>query len=143
LSIGSPDAQGRQAPLQPADDLLGDGLLDEQSASGATDLALVEEDPVDDALDGLVERGVVEDDVRRLAAELEGGLLAGARDRAGDHLADRGRAGEGDLVDAGVVDDGLPGGPAPVTMLTTPGGSSACWQISAKSRPSGEWSRPA
>jgi leucyl-tRNA synthetase len=39
-------------------------------------VALVEVDPVDDPLDGLVERGVVEDDVRGLAAELEGQLLA-------------------------------------------------------------------
>jgi predicted small secreted protein len=38
-------------------------------------VALVEEDAVDDALDGLVDRGVVEDDVGRLAAELEGQRL--------------------------------------------------------------------
>jgi hypothetical protein len=34
-------------------------------------VALVEEDAVDDALDGLVDGRVVEDDVRGLAAELE------------------------------------------------------------------------
>ena len=55
-------------------------LLDEQAAAGAADLALVEEDAVDDALDGLVERRVVEDDVGGLAAELEGQRLAGAGD---------------------------------------------------------------
>src|SRR5690606_637400 len=76
-------------------------------ATGAADLALVEEDPADNALDGLVERGVVEDDVGGLAAELEGRLLARARDRAGDHPPDGRAAGEGDLVDARVVDDRL------------------------------------
>jgi hypothetical protein len=35
-------------------------------------MALVEEDAVDDALHRLVERGVLEDDVGRLAAEFEG-----------------------------------------------------------------------
>ena len=40
-------------------------------------MALVEVDPVHDPFDGLVERGVVEDDVRGLAAELEGQALAG------------------------------------------------------------------
>ena len=54
---------------------------------------------------GLVERRVVEDDVGGLAAELEGDLLVGAGDRAGDRLADLGRAGEGDLVDVGVRHD--------------------------------------
>ena len=68
-------------------------------------MALVEEDAVDDALDGLVDRRVVEDDVRGLAAELEGELLVGAGDRARDRLADLGRAGERDLVDAGVLDE--------------------------------------
>ena len=66
-------------------------------------MALVEVDAVDDALDGLVERGVVEHDVGRLAAELEREPLAGAGERALDRLADVGRAGEGDLVDAGMA----------------------------------------
>jgi hypothetical protein len=38
-----------------------------------------------------------------------------------DRLADRGRAGEGDLVDVVVGDEAAPVSPAPVTMLTTPG----------------------
>ena len=33
----------------------------------------------------------------------------------------------------GWVTSARPVGPAPVTMLTTPGGRSACWQISANS----------
>ena len=75
---------------------------------GAADLALVEVDPVDDALDGLVERRVVEDDVGGLAAELEGERLVGARDALGDQLADVRRAGERDLVHARVGDQGHP-----------------------------------
>ena len=67
-------------------------------------MALVEVDPVHDSLDGLVERGVVEDDVRGLAAELERQLLARACELALDRLADLRRAREGDLVDVGVLD---------------------------------------
>ena len=35
---------------------------------------------------------------------------------------------------SGCATSACPVSPAPVTMLTTPGGRSACWQISAKSR---------
>ena len=63
-------------------------------------MPLVEIDAVDDPLDCLVERSVVEDDVRGLAAELERELLPGSRELALDRLADLGRTGEGDLVDA-------------------------------------------
>ena len=86
------DAQRRQPPLQLLDQRLVDRLLDEQARAGAADVALVEVDPVDDPLDGLVERRVVEDDVRGLAAELERQLLAGAGELALDRLADLGRA---------------------------------------------------
>ena len=37
------------------------------------------------------------------------------------------------LSTSGVLDQRRPVSPAPVTMLTTPGGRSACWQISANS----------
>ena len=74
-------------------------LLDEQARAGAADVALVEVDAVDDALDGLIERRVGEDDVGGLAAELERQALRRAGDGALDALADLGRAGEGDLVD--------------------------------------------
>ena len=73
------DPEGREAALELGDDLVGDVLLDEQARAGAAHLALVEEDAVDDPLDGLVEGGVVEDDVGGLAAELEGRLLARCR----------------------------------------------------------------
>ncbi len=77
-------AQRGQPPLQRVDHLVGDRFLDEQPRTGAADVALVEEDAVDDALDGLVERRVLEDDVGRLAAQFERQPLAGAgRRRAG------------------------------------------------------------
>ena len=68
-------------------------------------MALVEVDAVDDSLDRLVDRGVVEDDVRGLAAELERQLLARAGELALDRLADLGRARERDLVDVLVLDE--------------------------------------
>ena len=95
------DAQALHPRPQPPHDLLGDALLQQQPRARAADVALVEEDALDDALDRLVERGVLEDDVGRLAAELERQPAAGAGQRALDLLADRGRAGEGDLVDVG------------------------------------------
>src|SRR5262249_60760303 len=81
------------------------GLVHRQPRAGAPHVSLVEVDAVDDPLPRLVERGVVEDDVRGLAAEFERQLLAGARELALDRLADLGRAGERDLVDALGLDD--------------------------------------
>ena len=68
-------------------------------------MPLVEVDPVDDPLDRLVERRVVEDDVRGLAAELEREALAGAGEPPLDLLPHLGRAGEGDLVDVLALDE--------------------------------------
>ena len=99
------DAEGRHARLELGDEALLDRLLHEEARAGAADLALVEPDGVDEALDGAVEIGVLEDDVGRLAAELEAEALAGAGGGLADDLADLGRAGEGDLVDIGMIDD--------------------------------------
>ncbi len=54
---------------------------------------------------------VVEDDVGRLAAELEGEPAARPGEGAEDLLAHLGRAGEGHLVEARVPDEGGPGLP--------------------------------
>ena len=105
LSSGSPSAERRQPALELRDRLLVDRLLHEQARAGAADVALVEVDAVDDPLDRAVERGVVEDDVRRLAAELERELLARAGELPLDRLADLGRPRERDLVDALVRDE--------------------------------------
>src|SRR4051794_29411898 len=99
------DAQRLEAPLQLVDERLVDRLLHEEARARAAHVALVEVDAVDDSLDGLVERAVVEDDVRGLAAELERQLLPRSRELALDRLADVGGAGERDLVDVRVVDE--------------------------------------
>ena len=72
-------------------------------------MALVEVDAVDDPLDGLVQRGVVEHDVGGLASELQGEPLSRTRHHPADDLADLGGTGEGDLVDARVRDEGRAG----------------------------------
>ena len=87
----------------------GDAFLHEEARAGAADLALVEPDRIDEAFDGGVEVGVVEDDVGGFAAELQGEGFAGAGGRLADALADGGGAGEGDLVDGGVDERGAGG----------------------------------
>ena len=72
-------------------------------------MTLVEVNTLDDALDGLVDRRVLANDVGRLAAQLESQLLARAGHRLGDDLAHLGRAGESELVDVRMVDDGRAG----------------------------------
>src|SRR5690606_17762752 len=87
-------AQRLHALAQLRLDLCRDALLDQQTTACATDLPLVEPDGVDDPFYRAVEVGVVEDDERRLAAELEGQLDAAARGRLADDAADPARAGE-------------------------------------------------
>src|SRR5207237_5183241 len=74
--------------LHPALELRDNGLvyrfLDEEARAGATHVSLVEVDAVDDPFGRLIERGVVEDDVRGLSAELEREPLA----RSGEGLLD-------------------------------------------------------
>ncbi len=65
------DAQRFHARADFGVERFGDALLHQQARAGAADLALVEPDGVDQAFDGGVEIGVVEDDERRFAAELE------------------------------------------------------------------------
>jgi len=76
------------------------------------------------------ERGVLEDDVGRLATELQCQVLARAGERAaGDPCRPRSSC-ECHLVDPRVGDEAAPASdPAPVMTLTTPGGRSACWMI--------------
>lgn len=94
-------------------------------------MTLVEENAVDDALDRLVQRSVVKDDVGGLAAKLECCLLAGSGDCLGNDFSDLGGAGEGDLLMPGWFTISAPVSPKPVTMFTTPAGNPACWQTSA------------
>ena len=105
LSSGEP-SRSFSMRAQLGDEALVDGFLHEQPRARAAHLALVEPDRVDHAFDHAVQVGVVVDDERALAAQLEGKLLARARGGLADDAADLGRAGESDLVDAGMIDDG-------------------------------------
>ena len=126
------DAQRRHAPLELPHQLVVDRLLHEQPRAGTADVPLVEVDPVDDPLDRLVERAVVEDDVRRLAAELER-----ERDRSRPAssrwiaLPTSVEPVNATLSIPSVRTRCAPVEPSPVTMLTTPGGTCACRQTSA------------
>ena len=82
-----------------------DLVLHEQPAAGAAALALVEVQPEHRAFERGIQVGVGEDDVRALAAELERDPLEGVGGARHDDPADLGRAGEGDLVDARVLDE--------------------------------------
>ena len=84
------------------DELVVDLLVHQHARPGLADLALVHEGAEERAEGGGVEVGVVEDDVGRLAAELERDLLQGAGAELHDAAADLGRAGEGDLADVGM-----------------------------------------
>src|SRR5207302_9020471 len=109
LVQGIPDAERSQPAPELLEEGLQDGLLDQQAAPRAADMTLVEVDAVDDALDGLVERGVVEDHVGRLAAQLQRDPLAGARKLTLDQLAYLGGSGERHLPDLRVARDQAPG----------------------------------
>ena len=128
------DAQGREAVLQLVEQRLVDRFLGEQPRPGAAHLALVEVDAVDDPLDRLVERRVVEDDVGGLAAKLQGELLVRARDgRAAIILPTAVEPVKATLLTSGCVTSSIPISPGPVMMFTTPGGSSA-WRTTSANR---------
>src|SRR2546430_2043977 len=78
----------------------GNPLVRDQPAAGGADLPLVAERRPERALERGVEVGVVEHDVRRLAAELERQPLEVPGGGALDLAADRRGAGERHLVDA-------------------------------------------
>ena len=82
--------------------------LDQDPRARAAVLAGVAEDRHRRRRRGGPEVGVGEDDVRRLAAELERHPLDRRRGPGRDPAPDLGRAGEGDLGDVGVLDQPLP-----------------------------------
>ena len=93
-----------------ADELVLDRLVDEQPRSGGADFALAVENADGRAAHGRVQIGIGKHDVRRLAAELERDVLQRVGGGPHDALA-RGRvARKRDLVDAGMLDDGLADG---------------------------------
>lgn len=95
------------AGLESSHELVVDALLDVHTRTGAAALAVVVVDTKVDPVDGLLNVGVVEDNVGGLAAQLQGNLLqVGASSGLHDGAADSGGASEGDLVDAHVRGDG-------------------------------------
>src|SRR5439155_16290779 len=108
------------------DDLLEEGLVyvlrDEEARAGGADLALVVEDRAHRAATGGLEVGVVEHDVGRLSAQLEGDLLQRLRSVLHDELAGGGLAGKGDPRDTGMRDEGgARGGAEPGNDVQDPG----------------------
>lgn len=92
--------------LEESDELIVDGVVDEDSGGGRADLALVIHDADVGPFGGLFEVGVAEDDERGLSAGFESDVLHGAGGHLHDFLAGGGGAGESDLVDARVGDEG-------------------------------------
>ena len=104
---GIADPERFRARRQPLDHLVVNPLLDEHARARRADLTRVEENARRRGLGGGIEIGVVKDDVGGLAAELKRYALEIARGALHDSTADAGRSGEGDLVDVGVIDEGL------------------------------------
>ena len=95
------------ALLEGLDKLVVDALLHIDARSGAAALAVVEVDAEVDPVDGLLDIGVVEHDIRRLAAQLEGNLLeVGGGGGLHDGTTYERGTGEGDLVNIHVRGDG-------------------------------------
>ncbi len=82
----------------------------EEARAGVAGLAGVEVDRLEGAGDGGIDVGVGEDDVGRLAAELERDALEAPSGDGADLAPHGGGAGEGDLVDVGMGDERGAGG---------------------------------
>lgn len=90
-----------------SDELVVDALLHEDAGTSAAALPVVVVDAKVDPVDGVVDVGIVEHDVGRLAAQLERHLLqVRRRGRLHDLPADDGRSGEGNLVNIHVRREG-------------------------------------
>ena len=115
-----------------------DGAMDEDAGAVRADLAGGVEVAEHRAADGAVEIGVLEDDERRFAAELERHVLHPGRGGGVDPGAGRDRAGDGDLGDRGMGGERGPDRAAPWTTLKAPAGRPASARISPSlSAPSG------
>lgn len=107
LVEGVADVVGIGTGLEGLDELVVYALLDVDTGTGAAGLAVVVVDTKVDPVDGLLDVGVVEDDVGGLATKLQGNLLqVGGGGSLHDLSADNGGAGEGNLVNVHVGGDG-------------------------------------
>lgn len=97
------DLQGRDLFLECLHELVVDAILNVDSRSGAAALTVVEEETESSPLDGLVEIGVLADDVGRLASQFEGDLLqVGLGSGLHNGSANEGGTSEGNLLDVHV-----------------------------------------
>src|SRR5579875_725367 len=92
---------------EPVDELIVDAFLHEQARAGDAGLPGRGEDAGDRALDRIVENRIVEDDVRRLAAQFEGDALQPPGRAFIDPLPGHLAAGKGDLGDLRMGDERL------------------------------------
>ncbi len=84
-----------------------DRALDQDPGAGAAVLPGIPEDSARSRRRRPLQVAVLEDDVRRLAAQLQGDPLDPVRSTAHDLPADLGRPGEADLGDVGVLDQAI------------------------------------
>jgi hypothetical protein len=139
--------------LELLDELVVDALLDINTGAGTAGLAVVEEDTHVGPLDGLVDIGVVEDDVGGLPTKLESNFLQVAVGSGlHDNPSDKRGTSKGNLVDVHVVGNGGTSSLSETTtcinenstqchevsyperMLITPGGKPASLISSAATR---------
>ena len=133
----TPSRSFSASPDEPRRELVVDALLRDHAARRGAALAGGAERRPEDPLDGEVEVGVVEDDDRVLAAELEVDVLEAVGRVLRDLDARLARAGERDHGHVGVRDDRVADlSPPPWTMLTTPAGTPASIRSSTKRSPS-------
>jgi len=105
LAVAWSDGQGVHAFQELLAEVVVDGVLDVEAVGGDAGLAAVAELGGGGLLGGEVEVGVVEDDQRRVAAELEGEVDDALRGLLDERRADGGGAREGDLADGGVIEE--------------------------------------
>ena len=91
------DTKHVDAVLELRDEHVGDRFLNQQSASGAADVALVEENSVDDAFNRLIDWRIIEDDVRGFTSKLQRQLLVASRQLPHDDFSHFSRAGKSNL----------------------------------------------
>ena len=98
------------ALLESLEELVIDALLDKDTSSGAAALAVVVVDTEVDPADGLLDIGIVENDVGALATQFEGDRLeVGSGSSLHDGAANESRSGESNLVNVHVGRDGSTG----------------------------------
>ena len=98
---------GSGALLECLEELVVDVLLDKDTGTGAAALAVVEVDAKVDPRNGLLNVGVVKDNVGRLATKLEGDLLqVGGGSSLHDGATNNGGASKGNLVNVHVRGNG-------------------------------------